>query len=51
VSGDTGDPVPVRAWGVRASEVHGIRDHAALGRWLADVLRLPVTPPAKVSSK
>ena len=47
LGGQTGDPVPVRAWGVRASEVHGVRDHAAMGRWLADVLRLPVTPAPK----
>lgn len=38
--GHTGDPVPVRAWGPRAAEIGGIRDHAALGRWIADVLEL-----------
>jgi alkaline phosphatase len=48
--GPTGEPVCVRAWGVRAAEVHGVRDHAEFGRWLADVLRLPVTP-ARSSSK
>jgi alkaline phosphatase len=39
--GHTAEPVLVRAWGVRAAEVHDIHDHAELGRWLADVLRLP----------
>ncbi|MFN8176980.1 MAG: alkaline phosphatase [bacterium] len=42
--GPTGEPVAVRAWGVRSSEVHGVHDHAEFGRWLADVLRLPVAP-------
>jgi alkaline phosphatase len=42
--GSTGEPVPVRAWGVRSAEVAGTRDHARFGRWLADVLRLPATP-------
>jgi alkaline phosphatase len=41
--GHTGDPVPVRAFGPRAEEVRGTRDHAALGRWLADVMALPAT--------
>jgi alkaline phosphatase len=47
VHGHTGEPVPIRAWGVRAEEVEGIRDHAALGRWLADVLGLPATAKAR----
>jgi hypothetical protein len=34
--------VPVRAWGPRAGELNGIRTHAELGRWLRDVLELPV---------
>ncbi len=41
VHGHTGDPVPVRAWGVRAAEVAGMRDHARFGAWLADVMGLP----------
>lgn len=40
VNGHTGEPVPLRAWGVRAADAAGTRDHAALGRWLADVLGL-----------
>ena len=39
-NGHTGDLVPARAWGHRASEVRGVRDHAALGRWITDVLQL-----------
>lgn len=38
--GRTGDLVPVRAWGVRAAEVRGIRTQAELGTWIADVLAL-----------
>ncbi len=38
VNGHTGEPVPLRAWGVRAADAAGTRDHAAVGRWLADVL-------------
>lgn len=38
VHGHTGELVPVRAFGPRASEVSGVHDHAALGRWLRDVL-------------
>jgi alkaline phosphatase len=41
VHGHTGEPVPVRAWGPRASEVAGVRDHGELGRWIAEVLELP----------
>lgn len=41
VRGKTSEPVPVRAWGVRADEVEGTRDHARFGLWLADVMRLP----------
>jgi len=41
VHGHTGDPVPVRAWGVRSSEVAGVHDHADFGRWLRDVMELP----------
>jgi alkaline phosphatase len=47
--GPTGEPVTVRAWGVRAGEVRGVRDHAEFGRWLADVLRLPVTSARSAS--
>jgi alkaline phosphatase len=38
VHGHTAELVAVRAWGPRAAEVRGLRDHAALGRWLRDVL-------------
>ncbi|MGH2570327.1 MAG: alkaline phosphatase, partial [bacterium] len=31
VHGHTAEPVPLRAWGVRAREVRGVRDHAELG--------------------
>ncbi|MGQ0721408.1 MAG: alkaline phosphatase [Candidatus Eiseniibacteriota bacterium] len=41
VHGHNGDLVPVRAWGPRAEELRGVRDHAALGRWLAGVMGLP----------
>jgi len=41
VHGHTAEPVPVRAWGVRAEEVRGMHDHAELGRWIADVMGLP----------
>lgn len=41
VHGHTGDPVPVRAWGVRAAEAAGVRNHAEFGRWLRDVMELP----------
>jgi alkaline phosphatase len=41
VHGHTGDPVPLRAWGVRSAEVAGIRDHAEFGRWLRGVMELP----------
>ena len=34
--------VPIRAWGPRAPELTGIRTHAQLGRWLREVLELPV---------
>jgi alkaline phosphatase len=44
--GHTGDLVPVRAWGVRAGEVAGIRTHDRLGAWIADVLALPPPGPA-----
>ena len=55
VHGHNGDPVPVRAWGPRAAEVRGIRDHAELGRWIADVLALPDAapdspPPARIDT-
>lgn len=40
VHGHTGDPVPVRAWGVRAEEVAGTRNHAELGLWLRDVMEI-----------
>ncbi|MBZ0268090.1 alkaline phosphatase, partial [bacterium] len=46
VHGHTGDPVPVRAWGVRSGEVAGVRDHAGFGRWLRDVMELPEMPGA-----
>jgi alkaline phosphatase len=50
--GHTGDPVPVRAWGPRAREVAGIRNHAEFGRWIAEVLELPGrTGTAEVDSK
>ncbi|MDP6528311.1 MAG: alkaline phosphatase [Gemmatimonadota bacterium] len=38
VHGHTGEPVPVRAWGVRAGEARGIRTHDLFGQWLRDVL-------------
>jgi alkaline phosphatase len=46
VHGHTGDPVPVRAWGVRAEEVAGVRNHAEFGRWLRDVMELSRDAPA-----
>ncbi len=42
VHGHTAELVAVRAWGPRAEEVRGLRDHAALGRWLRDVLGAPI---------
>jgi alkaline phosphatase len=48
--GHTGDLVPVRAWGARAGEVRGIRTHAELGTWIADVLELPAARPEAPSS-
>jgi alkaline phosphatase len=47
VHGHTQEPVPLRAWGVRAQEAQGVRDHAQLGRWIADVLQLPKGEPAR----
>jgi alkaline phosphatase len=43
--GHTGDLVPVRAWGVRAGEIAGLRTHDRLGVWIADVLALPPSGP------
>jgi alkaline phosphatase len=48
--GHTGDLVPVHAWGVRAGEVRGVRTHAELGAWIADVLALPAGEAAAASS-
>jgi alkaline phosphatase len=45
VHGHTGEPVPLRAWGVRSGEVAGIRNHAVLGGWLADVAGIPPVVP------
>ncbi len=45
VHGHTGEPVPVRAWGPRAAEVAGVRNHGELGRWLAEVMELPPAAP------
>ncbi|NNE44903.1 MAG: hypothetical protein HKN12_11910, partial [Gemmatimonadetes bacterium] len=39
--GVTRELVPVRAWGPRAAEAEVLRDHAALGAWLRDVMDLP----------
>jgi alkaline phosphatase len=52
VHGHTGEPVPVRAWGRRAGEIAGVRDHAELGAWIAGVLELPpaAPPPAAPDS-
>ena len=40
-NGHTGEPVPIRAWGVRAGDVAGVHDHAWVGRWIVEVLGLP----------
>ncbi|HMB68803.1 MAG TPA: alkaline phosphatase, partial [bacterium] len=45
--GHTGDLVPVRAWGVRAGEIRGVRTHADLGSWIADVLELAGRRPSE----
>jgi alkaline phosphatase len=45
VHGHNGDLVPVRAFGPGAEAVRGVRDHAALGRWLAEVMDLPAEEP------
>jgi alkaline phosphatase len=44
VHGHTGDLVPIRAWGPRASDVIGVRDHASVGRWLREITRLSPAP-------
>lgn len=44
VHGHTGEPVPVRAWGHRADEVQGVRDHGELGVWLREVMELRSAP-------
>jgi alkaline phosphatase len=47
VHGHTGELVPIKAWGPRAGEIGGIRDHAELGTWLAQVLELPAPQPSE----
>jgi alkaline phosphatase len=47
--GHTGDLVPAFAWGARAAEIVAVRDHAALGRWIAALLGLPETAPPRAA--